>query len=302
MNIPAILIRPFRYLKEPYATRVAGYLACFLVLFVLFFIVRFPSEAMIPVVEMEYSKHSFKVDIEGAHLSFPPGITFTDVSVTQALPTGRRRILSSKSVTYRPSIFKWLSGETGGKLSAELLGGEVFISGGATGEASENVELDFEINEINPGLAPLWKFSPWGRLSGNLNGAGTLTIIKGNVLKSFGNFSATLDNAVISLAKNLMNDEKKIRINKGVVKLDYKSGRIKVEQAEITGDEINAKVSGNIIVGREPRFSRLSLKVSIKLSGELERKVGPLLSFFKKESDGSTVIRVGGTVEAPQIR
>ncbi len=287
---------------EPYISRVLLYSLFFLGALAVFAYARFPSDVLAPMVERHASTGPFKVAVSRANLTFPPGVSLFGVTVTEKTPAGARALVTASSVTVRPSIFAALTGEEGGALDARLLGGELFVSGKTDGGADERINIKFEMEGIDLGLLAIWERVPWGKLGGKLDGEGKVSIVNNDIFKGAGKLKANLSGGLLTLGKVFSSDGKGVRLGEGRFELEYKSGKVTIDRAEIKGDDVAASVSGDIILSKRVEFSRLNLKISIKLSGELKQKFGPLLAFFKKDNRGSTVIHISGVARAPSVR
>ncbi|VAX17016.1 hypothetical protein MNBD_NITROSPINAE02-1576 [hydrothermal vent metagenome] len=297
-----IVLKTRGLVGEPYMVKALLYALFFIGALAVFAYARFPSEVLAPLIERHASTGPFRVSVSMAKLSFPPGVSLSGVTVTEKSPAGASPLVTAESVTVRPSVIAALTGEEGGALEARLLGGELFVSGRTDGGADEKINMEFELEDINPGLLAIWEQVPWGKFSGKLSGEGNLSIVNQNIYKGAGELKASLSEGLFTLGKILSSDGKAVRLGAGQFELKYKSGKMTIDRAEINGDDVAISVSGDILLVKRLEFSRLNLKISIKLSGELKQKFDPLLAFFKKDNTGRTIIHISGVARAPSVR
>lgn len=277
--------------------RGAGYGAFFLAALAVFAFARFPSPALDAALSRAAGGFLEGAKVAGARFSFPPGIRIGAVS----LPIPGDGALAAGPVSVKPLYLPFLTGGAGADVSARLLGGEARIRGKTAGGEEEEISIEVRAEGIDPGAIEAWEDFPWGRLSGRAGGEGALTIVEGDLFKSRGVLSATLSEGMITLSGALVSGSSEIRVSSGELDISYDSGRLKIERGAISGPQLSVSVAGEVILSRNPRFSRLNLEARVKLDGGLKERLGPMLSFFEEE-DGAAVIKIGGTPVSPTVR
>ncbi|VAX17499.1 hypothetical protein MNBD_NITROSPINAE04-955 [hydrothermal vent metagenome] len=282
--------------------KVIGYFAFFLVAMAFFTYIRFPSESLRPLVEKIVAGAPVKIEMSDISLMFPPGLKLNSVRISD--PAAREGIeaLSMETLTIKPSYLSIITGSIGGFATAKLLGGEVSIYATSDIGSDGSVDIKFNIDDVDPALLTLWENFKWAKLGGSLSGKGSISMKDGNILKSSGGFKADLSGGRLTLSKALVGDGAPITLDSGTVELALGSGKVKIKRAVLKGPEMEAKLSGDIMLSPTPQFSRLNLKAALKISGGLNKKIGPFLSFFKKDRDGAVSVKISGTLAAPVTR
>ncbi|MGK7345711.1 MAG: type II secretion system protein GspN [Candidatus Nitrospinota bacterium M3_3B_026] len=275
----------------------AGYAAFFLAALAVFAYARFPSSALEAALNRAADDFLEGAKVTDARLSFPPGIRIGAAS----LPISGGGTLAAGPISVKPLYLPIVMGGLGADVSAGLLGGEAWIRGKIAGKEREEISVKIRMEGIDPGNLEVWEGFPWGRLSGKVSAEGALSIVEGDLFKSRGKLSATLSEGMLTLSGALLSGSPEIGVESGRLDISYDSGRLTIEEGGINGPQLSASVAGDVILSRNPRFSRLNLEARMKLDGGLKERLGSMLYFFEEEN-GEAVIKIGGTPDSPTIR
>ena len=280
----------------PDMSRYSGYIFFFIAAFLIFFYVRFPQEILLSAIEKAASGAPVKIAAKGASLSFPPGVKLYEVAISDEAGNG---ILTADYAVARPSILSALTLKKGFVVKAETLDGRAYFY--ADGVGAKQTKMTIEFDGLNPALLSVWKEGAFGKVSGRLGGSGEIFFADGETMKADGYLKANLDEGWLTLSKVLAGGMGDAKIDTGVVDIGVKSGKASINRVEIKGPMMDVSVDGEVILAPDPRFSRLNLRASIKLSGPLGEKLAPLLSFFPKGPGGATTVKINGTISAPSF-
>lgn len=287
--------------KGPAILKMVGYVIFFIAALMVFTYARLSSDIVTAAVNKAAGKASFKISVSNAKLAFPPALSMSDISIIQPLRGKNREALTINSIVIKPSLRHTLFGELGGQADARTLGGDITIRGWTEGGSANRFDIEFSAREVDPGLLSFWEDFPWARISGSLDGDGKITINEGDIQKGSGAAHASVTNGEIALNEALLSGDNKIKLDTATLDLAYDGGKLTVKRGDVLGPQIKATLSGDVIVAKNPAYSRLNLKIKLKLMGALQEKLGPFLTLFPQEN-GEAVIKIGGTVRSPVTR
>lgn len=288
--------------SRPLVGRIAGYTLVFLLALTVFSYLRFPPDALGAMLKTEVEANGLmKMDFASATLSFPPRLILRNVTLSPAKGKQTMPALNMERLSLTPDIISLVMGGRRVTVDAHLLGGAAVADIKREGKANRGVNVAFRLENIDPDLGPWWESFRWARFSGQLSGTGSFATPGPEISRGTGHLVITLKKGAVTPDKALFGSLSAVQVKSGTAELEFKSGRLNIVKCELDGPQINAKVTGEIIVASTPGFSRLNLNVSAKLSGVLDKKLGPLLSLFPKGSAGAHIIHIGGTVSNPSV-
>ncbi|MBI4666530.1 MAG: type II secretion system protein GspN [Nitrospinae bacterium] len=302
----ALKAKPWRVTKtladRPEMARFGGYFIFFVAAFLLFLYIRFPSEALLSLVDRATEGMPVKVKADEAALAPPLGVKLAGLTIYAPSPSGNQEILSATQAKLKFPVTSALTFRKGFCAYLETLDGAIDISGGQRLFERNMADVQIEMEGVNPALLPVLQKSTMGKVSGRLTGSGAFSFEGMDPMKGEGAMKLALDAGSVSLSKVLVADMGDIPLDSGVMEVSLKSGTLAVDRLELKSPMLEVSVLGEILLNPNPRFSRLNLKANLKFSGPLDEKLKPLLSFFPRNADGGVTVKITGTAEAPSIR
>jgi type II secretion system protein N len=286
--------------------RGGAYVLFFVGALALFTLLRFPVEGMVERGMMEVNRRAapFRVTV-GSVASAPPlGARLVDVALTRRFGVVEDPLLTGAEATVRPAFFSTLIGRPGADVALTLLGGEADVAVRLGGfDAGDPVSLSFDAADIDPEGAAFWRGFPWAKVSGRLSGAGDLTLDPVDATKLVGDLTARLAPGAVTLSAALFPDAPPIAIDEASFSATAAEGKVTIAHGTAKGPEIDATVTGDIALTRNPVFSRLNLRVTARLSGKLKARLSPFLFMLPNGGDGSDIrFTVIGTLARPTVK
>lgn len=270
------------------AGRWVAAVACLLVAFILGFTLFFPAETLRPRLEQEALKRGVALTIGPLSTTFPPALVARNVIVRNA--TGDP-LLTIERVRIRPCWLKLLIGSVAVNFQGELLGGTV------EGEVARNGAFELSASQL------AWR--------GPLPGLGE-TLLSGRLQ------SATADGVYPPRADSLLHLDlalAEVQLEKlpipgaeqtlslGTITL-HASGQgknLRLETLNANGGQLTAAGEGTLVLADPVVRSPLTLTLRLRPTPELNPSLAELLTaLLPPTSDGTSPLRLGGTLAAPR--
>ncbi len=288
--------------SRPVLFMTIGYTIFFVMSLVVFMFVRFSNEAIERLVQHQVSSLPVEVDVSRSALSFPPALVLEDVKIAGKPAGAPGELLSLERVKITPAIMAALSGKQSVTYEAIGLGGVAMARVDQDVGDGGKTDVEFSFDKLDPGKGGWWSLVPWGMVSGRISGAGSFSSKPDNPLMGTGSIQAALEDGRLVVKKTALLSLPDIILNTGSMEVDYDASRLDVKKFVLDGPESHIALSGNIHVGSSPEYTNLDLKLSVRVSGSLKERLGPLLLFFPNARNGGFTVRIKGTLANPDIR
>ena len=252
----------------------------------------FPAEIMQQRLVQEVSQQT-NLEMRGrnARMLFPPGVEF-DLTVYSAIPDLTDLELTKLQIT--PVWRSLFSKDQAVNLSGALADGKFDVDASRSGRINLKIE-DVALVTLQQ---PEMPYRVNGQLTGQLDGEN----ISGN-MNGRGNFSFQLKNTrILGLEKIGLPDN----FFAGVLWLEGKftQRRFNLEKVVLTGGVLELSGGGNILIGETSKKTRLNLNIRLHPTTTTPDSIRDLISLagIRPTTDGSYLLRVGGTLAKPIIR
>mgnify|MGYP005619508405 CR=1 FL=1 len=238
--------------------RIVAYVAYTVLITIVFLYGLFPSKVLERHIMSTFTKRipDMALSIGTVTLGFPPALDMASVSLRS--PRYPESPLKADRITVSPSIKGILTGTT--VLSVRTLAydggiqGEIGFKNGSE-ESFMKIHADGE--KINVGkclyLASMIHRSITGTMKGNVTYDGTDEVIKGS-----GSADLLLENGSVQLLNNIFGFDK-IDFDTIKATMTLKDRILKINQAELVGQQLRGTLSGNIYLTPDIMKSRLNL-------------------------------------------
>ena len=256
------------------------------------FLIFFPAEVLQKRLVQEVSQQT-DLEMQGrnAKMFFPPGLEF-DLTVYSEIPDLTDLELTRLQVS--PVWSSLFSQDQAVNLTGTLASGQFDVDVSRSGRVDLNVE-DVALAALQQSEMP---YRVSGQLTGQLDGEN----ISGN-MNGRGNFSFQLKDArILGLEKIGLPDN----FFAGALWLEgkFNQQRFNLEKVVLTGGVLELSGGGNILIGEDPEKTRLNLNVRLHPTATTPDSIRDLISLagIRPTTDGSYLLRIGGTLAKPIIR
>jgi type II secretion system protein N len=245
-----------------------GYVLAAVLLLLFFLYLRFPGDAVRDYLKAaaaaRYPDTLFVVDsIEPV---IPPGISLKNM--TFAFRESPEATLHADSLTFSPGWASLMKGKAAVAVSASLYGGDIRGSGemvktfSLTGPLSATAR--FSGIKLEKCLILQSFFAR--QFSGTLKGSFSANGIEGSRKNIAGNLDATILNGSYQLMESFAGFDK-INFSRIDLKMELKSGVLKISNITVNGDKLRIALKGNILLADDLQESRMDLTGSVELQG-----------------------------------
>ena len=252
----------------------------------------FPADVVQQRLVQEVSQQTnLKMRGRNARMLFPLGVGF-DLTVYSAIPDLTDLELIQLQVS--PVWSTLFSKDQAVNLSGALAGGQLDVDVSRSGRINLKIE-DVALAALQQ---PEMPYRVGGQLTGHLDGEN----ISGN-MNGRGKFSFQLkDTRILGLAQIGLPDN----FFAGVLWLEgkFSQRRFSLEKVVLTGGVLELSGGGNILIGETSEQTRLNLNVRLHSTSTTPESVQTLLDLagVRPTTDGSYLLRIGGTLAKPIIR
>jgi type II secretion system protein N len=272
------------------ALRWAGYVAAYLVVFVIFAYISFPYERLkhrliasyqaaqtgpyADHLEIDHLSWSWRfpgVVAEGVRIDMaapadkPSGPTATVASATTPLPL-THEVVEAEEVFVRVSPLDLLTGARSVTFSAKALGGEIH---GSASDSEASRSLTLELEDIDPSGIPHLAKLIGLPLRGRLNGQVALELPEGRVTRADGSLELHGEDLQIGDGKAKIRDMivlPPIEIGQLNLKAEVTAGRLKIDECSATGRDIELSMTGGLRLRQQLDQSLAELEIKLAFS------------------------------------
>jgi type II secretion system protein N len=245
-----------------------GYLLVGALILLFFLYLRFPGDAVKSYLKAasgaRYPAMLFVID--SVEPVIPPGIEIKNI--TAGLRERPEATLHTDSLKFFPLWLSILQGKAALKTSIVLYGGELSGSGGFARpfslEGPFSATARFEGIRLEKCLM-LHDFMT-RQVSGTLKGAFAASGVAGPLKDVVVKLDVTVANGSYQLLENLAGFDK-INFNRIDLKMELKSGVLKISNITVNGDKLRITLKGNILLADDLQESRMDLTGSLELQG-----------------------------------
>lgn len=265
-----------------------------------FLYLLFPSQTASELVMTQISNinNDIQVDIQDTHPVFPPGLKFEPLDVAYT----SKPIVRMEHLKVVPSLFSILGNQkkisfSGALGSGEMKGRAEFLMDDRRPETMFNVNLTkvpiqvFEVLDLLPGY----------ELAGSIDSYIDYDSTKGS--GGTANIKLDIIPAQITFSQAMMGLEK-LEFSAIESNITVTPRMIQIKKCELTGSQLDGKITGSIIFRRPFNNSRLTLSCTIKpqpafLDEQKNTMIGGFLGTASAKKRG-IVLRISGTVGRPK--
>ncbi len=276
--------------------------------------VAFPSTKAADYAEwrVHQANDDYALEVGGVRPWWLPGVAADDVTFYSVKKARRKKdeegpklervqVIQLDSLAVRAQLLPFLLGKTAISYKAELLGGTI---DGAFARSDASMELDFEVDELDLGAAPIEKDDVSVSLLGTLSGQADLVLDTEDVKASTGGLELRFDGLKLGEGSKVMGIELPVvTFTTAGVKLEVKEGKLEVVEGKFDGDVIDMELSGDISLNKKLERSRNRLELVVTLPEDLDKlaSIAPALKRSRDE-EGGFHFSIGGTVLSPTFR
>lgn len=276
-----------------------GYTALAFFSFVYFIYLGFPFERVLPRALASLEKDAgVKVEATTVRAGWFFSLVATDVKVF----TGRRApgeeaqpTIRLDKVTVKPKLLALLTGKTGAKIDALVLGGRIYGTVYA-GKTASDVDLTVQ----NLELAKIPTLSNFGlNVNGAAGGTVKLALDLEDGTKSTGKIDLKIAQPKIAESNLILFKIPETVFDKGGAAIvDIKDGKANLVDVGLHGDDLDLSVEGEIILKKRLASSQWSAKSIIRASDQWKSKVAGFENIVGagKQADGSYRYKIAGVL------
>jgi type II secretion system protein N len=196
----------------------------------------------------------------------PPGIQIDNI--TAGFREKPDATLYADSVTFSPRWLSILQGKAAVNGSASLYGGE--ITGGGELAKAFSLKGPFSATARFEGIKlekclMLQNFMA-RQVSGTLKGSLTASGVAGPLKNVAWKLDAAVTNGAYQILENMAGFDK-INFSRIDLKMEMRSGALKISNITVTGDKLRITLKGNILLADDVNESKMDLTGSLELQG-----------------------------------
>lgn len=300
---PAAEESPSRFVK---IARLTSWIVFSIFCLVLFTILKLPEDRLRQFIQgtiaRELGQQGIGFRVNQGKVSIGLGISYVMKEVTLTFQDSGKTTKIDE-LTVAPSILPLLLGKMGGRVSLENAGGSLQ---GKVALSNNEMDISFKTKDLNLGKLGVFDMggvqgsavtTGSGSIEGNSNIPSTLT----------GDVNLNLKSIVIDQQSILGFSIPRLSISNGDLELDVSKGKAKIVKLQLgkpgSSDDIQATVSGDILLGRNWDTSTMDLKITLRLSDQLRRSFALLDALLgsMKQPDGSYAMRLSGPLTSPGV-
>jgi len=283
---------------------IAGYLGYAVALFGLFAYLKFPSQQVRAFVLTTLSHHGVEqIRIGAVQPLLPVGLVFSEVSMAhevngQPLELIRMPELQVQLRTLRPFATPVRIGFEGGLYGGSVLGAMEWEHNGE-GPA---LGLRVSLRDIRPGAHPLAAKLGNATLEGRVTGNMSMQLSSGTWQSGSGHLIIQGDAGSIAGLEISGVRLPSLTYEQLAGELTLQHRSVVLKNFQIRSRDWQVDVQGNVSLSERLGQSPLDLTLRVRASEALEQQLGFVGMLLKQRHDrrGSTVFKIGGTLEHPQ--
>lgn len=275
------------------------YSLLFAVGFVLFAVVRVPSERLARITLAYADNAGYKVEYDSIGGTLLPGFSLQGVRVFNTLSGSDVPTVELADFSVRTTILPLFTGKAGVLVNASLYGGSLKAKILHRGETNW---VEGKMSDIDMGAFTVVKEKLQVPIQGSIDGEFDLEILP-SIMQSVGTIAIVLNSFRVEQGM-LMGTFKFPGADFGDVhgSLIMENGKLLFDRFAGDGADIKLTAEGDITLQEPVAVSALNVNVKLKMSPRIEESLGfafPLLG-LNKSPEGDYVRRIGGTLSAPR--
>jgi type II secretion system protein N len=308
MRIPRLrLPRPrlsFDWLGELLSRQIVLYAAWTLVLFVVFMIMNFPGDVIVRRVVNQLDLRPMHLEFTSGHFAWFKGYELRGLKLsTQDGPGDSRPLVECTALDVRPALAGLLHGRINdwswqGQLYGGTASGELSLKDGSgTGQ--------IELSQLSLGrFRMLAAQLDEGQISGQLSGTISVRFNMRDSRNTQVNADVVITRPGISAAKIKGFKIPDLQFGQAKGKLTLKGDRLDLQEVRLAGDQLNASVTGQIVLRQPVESSTLNLRATVETSAATPDAIKALVAFIPRPRTArpDAPITIAGTFASPQIR
>lgn len=282
--------------------RTLGYVALFLVTYVLALYVTFPWGSVKERV-LQLASKQLRSEITAKTLE-PSWLTGVHAEKVEIELQGSEESLLFETVDARASVLSFLTGGYGGTVHLPLGGGEVRA---AANGGEEKVDLDVEAKAIELALVPALRASTGLALAGELGIDADIDLGLRDPQQSQGSIRLT-GSGLETLKGGKAGNYPIPELNLGALdwNLPIENGKVIVRNQRLEGPDLSLTLDGEIVLAKPPNRSLVNLTAKFKPTPAFLKREPLMASLLKnidryKGSDGYYGYQISGTVKRPRV-
>ena len=301
------LLERFTFLKkisQSLYLRIGLYTAYFVLVFLIFVYLMFPFEEVFNIYK-EKNLSNMPVDItaEKVKPKLPLGVSMQNANIMGADKKKNAAYsfllpLSIPQLTVKvPFSYLW-NKKPDFRVNASILGGNIYIKS----SSSEAVyDLKGDIKKIK-----LQKLFPKDKdnfsLTGLVNGTYDLKMKDLSPEKTDGIVKLTVKNSSLEDLSIYGIKVPTVTFSRLDIELNIKNGKAEIVKAELTGDDLNGEMTGQIILNRNFMRSILKCDININISEKLmkDENISSVLKFLPQKENGQISFSLLGNLKKPR--
>lgn len=275
------------------------YTLLFTVGFVLFSVVRVPSDRLARITLAYADSAGYKVEYDSIGSTLLPGFKLHGVRIFDAASDNKIPSMELTDFSVRTTILPLFLGKAGVLVKADAYGGSIKARILHRGETNW---VEGKISDIDIGAFTVLKDKLKVPVQGSMDGDFDLEILP-SIMQSVGNIAIVLNSFRVDEGM-LLGTFKFPGADMGDVhgSLIMENGKLLFDRFAGDGADIKVVAEGDITLQEPVGASALNVNVKLKMSPRIEQSLGfafPLLG-LNKSPEGEYVRRIGGTLTSPR--
>lgn len=226
---------------------------------------------------------------------FGPKYKMSDVTIYLAGPGAAIHL---DEAWVRPKFWPLLFGQLGAKFGITDGDGELDVTT-RMGSSSFAIEFDSDSLAIQEWVSAAAKID----INGILNGSGDLAGNVSDPPSLSGDIDVEIRDATFARQTIYGFQIPELKINESTLDIEIGDGKALINKVAFgsPGDDLQARVSGTAILGKQWESTSLDLEISLKLSEKVHKAFVLLDAILRsgKQADGSYLFKIGGTLREP---
>lgn len=307
LNFRPRLPRPsFEWVGEWVSRTVVLYSAYTAVLFLVFMLINFPHDVIVRRLISQIDLGQLQLDFTSANFAWLNGYELRGLKLSlPTSPSERVSLLEASTFDVHPALASLIKGQLNNwQWRADLYGGTVtgdWIMNPATGAGAAQIQLGkIEIGRHRTLTAQLDE----GQLTGQLSGTVSVQATPRDPRATQVSGDLTIVRPALTGAKIKGFKVPDLQFSQAKGKFTLKGDRLDLQDVKLTGDQINASLSGQINFRQPNTASTLNLRATLEPSPATPDQIKVLLALIPRAPNArpDAPITITGTLGAPQLK
>ncbi|HUI25151.1 MAG TPA: type II secretion system protein GspN [Candidatus Kryptonia bacterium] len=296
----------FEWLGDWVSRTVVLYSAYTVVLFLVFMLINFPHDVIVRRVISQIDLGQLQIEFASANFAWLNGYELRGLKLS--LPTGaseRVSVVEASTLDVRPALASLIKGQLNSwQWRSELYGGTVtgdWVINHATGAGGGQLVLNkIEIGRHRALTAQLDE----GQLTGQLSGTVSVQATPRDARATQVSGDITIARPALTGAKIKGFKVPDVQFSLAKGKFTFKGDRLDLQDVKLSGDQLNASVSGQINFRQPVSASTLNLRATFESSPATPDQIKVLLALIPRAPNArpEAPITITGTLGAPQVK